>query len=353
MEAKIVLGLQFGDEGKGRTVDYLSKSPKRTIVVRFSGGQNCGHTVMRDDIKHVFSNYGSGSLLGVPTYISEHCTVYLNTIYAEQQSLITKGITPKLYVHPKAMLTTPYDVVLNRLLSKINKHGSCGVGISTTMKRNFETGYKLYAQDLKHPKIFKVKLLKIKEYVMSMVDEETFYEELELSEENFKYLIDKELFEIKDYDFLYQYNNLIFEGSQGIMLDMDHGIFPNVTYARTTSKNAIEICEKLGITNIHTYYVTRCYQTRHGNGWMSNTDKIELVNNEDEINVLNFQGEFRVRDLDYDIINYSYDVDRLYNDSGINFLVVTCLDQRPNFIFDESKCNGKYNSVLTFSSPYN
>jgi adenylosuccinate synthase len=353
MEAKIVLGLQFGDEGKGRTVDYLSKSPKRTIVVRFSGGQNCGHTVMRDDIKHVFSNYGSGSLSGVPTYISEHCTVYLNTIYAEQQSLITKGITPKLYVHPKAMLTTPYDVVLNRILSKINKHGSCGVGISTTMKRNLETGYKLYAQDLKHPKIFKVKLLKIKQYVMSMVDEETFYDELGLSEDNFFSLINENLFEIKDYDFLWSYDNLIFEGSQGIMLDMDHGIFPNVTYANTTSKNAIEICEKLNIRDIKTFYITRCYQTRHGNGWMSNTGDISLINNEEEINVPNFQGEFRVGELDYDIINYAYDVDRIYNKSKFNFLVVTCLDQRPEFKLDETKLKGEFNLIKTFNSPKN
>lgn len=353
MQAKIVLGLQFGDEGKGRTVDYLSKSSYSNIVVRFSGGQNCGHTVMRDNIKHIFSNYGSGSLTGVPTYISEHCTVYLNTIYVEQQLLISKGITPKLYVHPKAMLTTPYDVALNRILSKINKHGSCGIGISTTMKRNLETGYKLYAQDLKHPKIFKAKLLKIKEYVMSMVDEETFYDELGLSEDDFLSLIEENLFEIKGYDFLSSYNQIIFEGSQGIMLDMDHGIFPNVTYASTTSKNAIEICKILNIDEIETFYVTRCYQTRHGNGWISNTDKIDLINNEEEINVPNFQGEFRVGELDYDIINYAYDVDRIYNHSDLNFLVVTCLDQRPEFKLDETKLKGEFNLIKTFNSPKN
>jgi len=351
MEAKIVLGLQFGDEGKGRTVDYLSKSPKRTIVVRFSGGQNCGHTVMRDGIKHVFSSYGSGTLLGVPTYISEHCTVYLNSLYVERQALLEKGITPKLYVHPKAMLTTPYDVVLNRIKSKINKHGSCGVGISTTMKRNLETGYKLYAQDLKHPKIFKAKLRKIRDYVLSIINYTEFYEELGLSEANFEDLLGSELFEIKDYDFLKSYNNLIFEGSQGIMLDMDHGIFPNVTYANTTSKNAIEICEKLNIYDIKTFYITRCYQTRHGNGWMSNTDDITLINNEEEINVPNFQGEFRVGELDYDIINYAYDVDRLYNKSKFKFLVVTCLDQRPDFKLDETKLKGEFDFIKTFDSP--
>lgn len=51
---------------------------------------------------------------------------------------------------------------------------------------------------------------------------------------------------------------------------MDHGVFPNVTYAHTTSKNAYEICKKLDIEDIEMYYVTRSYATRHGNGWMSN-----------------------------------------------------------------------------------
>lgn len=363
MEAKIVVGTQFGDEGKGRTVDYLIQHSEKPIVVRFSGGQNCGHTVINKGIKHIFSNYGSGTMRGVVTYISEHCTLYLNSIETERKLLISKGFTPpKLLVHPKAMLTTPYDIAYNRMLCKITQHGSCGVGISTTMKRNLETGYKLYANDIKYPKVFLAKLQKIKEYYISLpgFDLNIFNAELGYSEEKFISLIQSDLFDVCDYDVLKHYNP-IFEGSQGIMLDMDHGIFPNVTYANTTSKNALEICNKIGIDSkdIHTYYVTRCYQTRHGNGWMSNQEPIALINNEEEINVLNdYQGQFKIGELDYEILNYAIKTDLLYHDNKFTnkTLVITCLDQRPDFCFDKTKLEYYFdykNGYLTFNNPSN
>ena len=81
---KIVIGLGYGDEGKGRTVDYLCSQNPNSIVVRFSGGQQAGHTVMTNGIKHIFSNYGAGTLQGCPTYISEHATIYPLTMLMEQ-----------------------------------------------------------------------------------------------------------------------------------------------------------------------------------------------------------------------------------------------------------------------------
>jgi len=68
---------------------------------------------------------------------------------------------------------------------------------------------------------------------------------------------------------------------------MDHGIFPNVTYSNTTCKNAVEICNKLNIFP-DIYYITRCYQTRHGNGWMSNIKSFPIKNNKFETNVFHF-----------------------------------------------------------------
>ena len=364
MIASIVLGLQFGDEGKGRTVDYLStlSTNYNPIVVRFSGGQNCGHTVFKDGIKHIFSSFGSATMRNVPTYVTEHCTVYLNSVYTERKLLISKGFTPQLYVNPLAMITTPYDVAYNRIMSDINKHGSCGVGISTTMKRHLETGYKLYVKDLKYPKILVAKLDKIKNYYDDLVKHDSvlhqsYHHLLNGNEDLFYSLITEKLFEIKEYDFLNKFGNLIFEGSQGIMLDMDHGIFPNVTYANTTSKNAIEICKILNIEFVKIYYVTRCYQTRHGNGWMSNQDDISLINNEEEINVLNYQGEFRKGEFDYDILNYSLESDDYYHKNGSisvsKILVITCLDQRPDFQFDRCKIDGRISNVIKFGSPEN
>ena len=147
-------------------------------------------------------------------------------------------------------------------------------------------------------------------------------------------------FEIaKFHECSYQFDDFVFEGSQGIMLDMDHGFFPNVTYANTTCKNAMKYCDMLGVYP-SMYYVTRCYQTRHGVGYMSNESHIDLINNEEEINVTNeFQREFRIGEIDYDQLRYAIDVDSLYHrDITMDKnLVVTCIDQRPDFTFDDSK----------------
>lgn len=109
---------------------------------------------------------------------------------------------------------------------------------------------------------------------------------------------------------------------------MDHGVFPKVTYAHTTSKNASEICRLLNIEDIEMYYVTRIYSTRHGNGWMSNEKELVLKNNEEETCVFNdYQKELRFGDLDYDLLNYVLLLDGVYIAASKKNLIVTCLDQ--------------------------
>ncbi len=360
MKASIVIGLGYGDEGKGITTDSLClQEPDNSIVIRFSGGQQAGHTVIKDGIKHIHSNYGSGTLRGVPSYFSEHCTIYLNTMDEEKHVLKRKGIIPKLFIHPLAKLTTPYDVAYNRLTERENNHGSCGLGVGATMKRHETTPYKLYAVDLTYPDLLLQKLDKIKHYYYSLFDEVTkkrFIGEYLQYEHIFHELIFKydKMFEIQNYSYLRDnYSNLIFEGSQGIMLDMDHGLFPNVTYANTTSKNAIEICDKLRIPIINLYYITRCYQTRHGAGWMSNTDKIELINNHEEINTFNeWQKHFKVSELDYNMLNYALNVDNIYSSCGVTkHLVITCCDQRPDWKFEHSKIENYITSTTQIFSP--
>src|SRR6187402_1559457 len=73
--AFVVIGLGYGDEGKGLTTDYLCKEYKNSIVIRFNGGQQAGHcVVMNDGRQHIFSNLGSGTFRNVPTYWSKYCT---------------------------------------------------------------------------------------------------------------------------------------------------------------------------------------------------------------------------------------------------------------------------------------
>lgn len=360
MKAKIVLGLQFGDEGKGRTVDYLCLSSDSPIVVRFSGGQQVGHTVMIDGKKHVHSNFGSGTLRGIPTYYTEHCCAYLNSMSVELEALKEKGVTPKVFFHPLLKMTTPYDQAYSRLREKSLGHGSCGMGIVGTMKRHLESGYKLHAIDFKTPAVAKAKLANIKEYYYSLVEKEgmsgaDFHDEYSDYEDYFFDQIGKDLFQIANYEKLVEYETLIFEGSQGILLDMDHGFFPNVTYANTTSKNAIEICKRFNIP-VEMWYVTRCYQTRHGNGWMSEKGSVSLMNTKEEINVTNqWQGDFRIQEIDYDLINYALQIDEIYlseyGDEIRKNLMVTCLDQRPGFSFNYSKIKEGFNAKIECYGP--
>jgi adenylosuccinate synthase len=121
---------------------------------------------------------------------------------------------------------------------------------------------------------------------------------------------------------------------------MDHGVFPNVTYSNTTCKNAMEICEKIGISEIYMYHVTRAYHTRHGNGDFDQK-KIELQNNEDEHNVSNeFQRDFKTGKLDYDLLNHALICNKQYYENiKKEIMVVTCCDHitREEDFFDESK----------------
>lgn len=365
MNAQIVVDLGFGDAGKGITTDYLCSKSSNPIVVRFSGGQQAGHTVVLDGKKHIHASYGSGTLRGVPSYFSEHCTFSLNAMQAESRVLKEKGIKPSLFIHPLAKATTPYDIAYNRVKERQLGHGSCGWGIAATMKRNLETGFKLTALDLQYPEICMQKLLNNKLYYKNKVaserlDLKQYEEQVDMNEKDFLTLVplSYQLFTVANYDILENYEDVVFEGSQGIMLDMDHGIFPHVTFANTTSKNAFEICSKLkpkfpndGV-KVEVFYITRCYQTRHGAGWMSNNQQIELINNEGEINVHNeWQKDFRVGELDYDLLNYAIEVDGLYTPPIKRNLVVTCLDQRPGFQFDVSKIDAHLERVFHSYSP--
>lgn len=322
-KAKIVIGLGFGDEGKGITTDFLAQQNPDSIVIRFSGGQQAAHTVIIDNKKHIHSSFASGSLRGLPSYFSEHCTIHPVFLYNERKELMQKGGNIELHIHPLAKITTPFDVWQNKNNSKNLAHGSCGKGVGATMKRH-EGLYKLHAIDLIAPREMLIEKLKAIAYYYGYNDNKELKEELQY----FLEIIEKLNWNISDYNYLNSYNNLIFEGSQGILLDMDHGIFPNVTYANTTSKNAHEICKKLNIYNIEMYYVTRSYLTRHGNGWMSNEKDLILKNNEEETCVYNeYQKELRFGNLDYDLLNYALKLDAAYTSSIKKNLIITCLDQ--------------------------
>lgn len=317
MKASIVVGLGFGDEGKGVVTASLVSKAFNPLVIRFNGGHQAGHTVIKDGYRHVFSSFGAGSLHGAPTYWSNFCTVYPTALVNEFQVL--KQFDPVLYIDPLCPITTPYDVWSNQ---KNAHHGSVGVGFGETIRRQ-ENHFTLFAKDLKHYSVLKLKLEQIKYYYKSTQHVNEFIDDIQ------------EMLSIVRIEKPTHDGDLIFEGAQGILLDQRFGFFPHVTRSNTTSQNAISLVPKM---QTEIFLVTRAYQTRHGNGPMTNEgEPIELINNENETNKSHpFQGNFRISPLDIDLIKYAIECDDSINHFPKQ-IVMTCTDQVKNIPELDSK----------------
>ena len=328
-EVKIVIGSAHGDEGKGVTVQHLCKEAigegKKPLVIRFSGGPQAGHTINYNGIEHICSTYGAGVLMGVPTLV--YHTAYFDPLCAKREhDALVKKMThvPNLYVCEGVRCITPFDVLCGRGDVKVLSDGTCGKGIFPTFKRHndgFTTNLSSFTLN--------GWLTSIKYYYKELVgmDDETLNEAERLSEEEC-FMFSKPDFGfikmVSDYDkFLSGFDVLIFEGSQGLLLDMDCGFYPHVTPSKV-GLNGLEgkYVKKSFLQDAEVYFVTRTYLTRHGNGYEPCKRYFDCLDIKDkhETNVLNtYQGEFKTGIINFDLLNEAYlrhNVDnkiRLYN----------------------------------------
>lgn len=313
-EVKIVLGAAFGDEGKGITVQYLCKKAidegKKPLVIRFSGGPQAAHTVNYNGVEHICSSYGSGVLLGVPTLIWE--TAYFDPISAKLEYDVLKTKmkeVPPLYVMSKTPIITPYEVFSGRKDIKVIKDGTCGKGIYPTFKREKE-GFNINANNFLNNSI----LNDLELYYYPNNDDTT-----DFSPEGNLFLKMRNEIEEGKYDnvftvtggglILAMFDVLIFEGSQGLLLDMDRGFYPNVTPSKV-GLNAFaddDFLQKV-LYNAEVYFVTRTYLTRHGNGYEPCKIRFNLdLTNKHETNVQNeFQGNFKFGLINFDLLNEAF-----------------------------------------------
>ena len=327
MKTQAVIGAAFGDEGKGKVVSYLCSKSENPLVIRYCGGQQAGHhVILRNGLDHVCSNFGSGALQGFDTYWSKYCTVDPIAVLNELDILKEKGVDPTLYIDPQCPITTPYESSYNKSLDKQNGHGSCGVGVGQTIQRE-KDHYHLQFVDLQYPSVLKMKyeLIARKYYNDQLFDGKDFIQSCQE-------LIDCRNVKLLEYfpgTHHIDYSNYIFEGSQGLLLDQKIGFFPHVTRANTGTKNII----KSGIVPDEVLLVTRAYQTRHGNGPMTNNDisTNNLPNPYEQNFDTGFQGKFRTSLLDLDLLQYGFRKDKHihklieYLPSRVT-LVVTCID---------------------------
>lgn len=221
-------------------------------------------------------------------------------------------------------INTPYEKHHNMQTDVKNGHGTCGVGVGQTYQRE-EDFYSITAGDLLYKDILRIKVDLLKQYYPD------HYNLNEQIKRFFEYCnIIPELGDVivVDDDPHKSYDNFIFEGSQGLLLDQNIGFFPHVTRGNTGTKNILRMGFKPEI-----YLVIRAYQTRHGNGPMTNQDKQDIPNNPYEHNRENgYQGKFRKSILDLDLVKYGIEKDKYIKNNNIT-LIITCLDVIEDYLF--------------------
>ena len=275
MPAIVLLGAQWGDEGKGKATDLLGD--RVDYVVRYQGGNNAGHTVVIGDQKYALHLLPSGILSpNVVPVIGNGVVIDPGVLLTEIKGLNERGIdTSKLKISTNTHLITPYhrtiDKVSERFLgnSKIGTTGR-GIGPAYADKIN-RIGIRI--QDLFDPSILQQKIegaLRDKNQVLIKVFnrkglevEEVLKEYLEYAEILAPYIADTGLLLNKALD---AGKNILLEGSQGTLLDVDHGTYPFVTSSNPTAGGA---CTGSGIgpTRISRVIgIVKAYTTRVGSG---------------------------------------------------------------------------------------
>ncbi|MEA1963860.1 MAG: adenylosuccinate synthase [Candidatus Aerophobetes bacterium] len=267
MSNLVVMGTQWGDEGKGRVVDFLSKDGD--AVVRFQGGSNAGHTVVAGGEKFVFHLVPSGALhAGKRCIIGNGVVVDPAELLEEIKSLQSRGIKLNdLYLSGSAHVVMPYHRKIEEIEEKQQKIGTTKRGIGPAYADKIARRG-LRVADLLDKKVLAQKLntaLKFLKdvYRLEYSFDKMFEEYLKYGRELKNYVTDTSLLVNQ---LIQENKNIIFEGAQGTLLDIDHGTYPYVTSSNTISGG---VCAGVGIgpTRIDRVLgVAKAYTTRVGEG---------------------------------------------------------------------------------------
>ena len=269
-----LLGIVFGDEGKGKVVDYFT--PRYDVVARFAGGPNAGHTIIFEGKKFVLRSIPSGIFdEGKINIIGNGCVIAPDLFMAEANELEAAGyeLTERLHISRRAHLILPTHRVLDRAYEAAkgkNKVGTTGKGIGPTYSdkaqrvglrvgdilENFEEKYR--ALKARHEQILR----------------DLHFTDYDITEEEQKWLAGVDYmrkFHLTDTEFeinraLADGKNVLAEGAQGSLLDIDHGTYPYVSSSSTTSGG---VCTGLGVapnTIGRIFGIFKAYSTRVGGG---------------------------------------------------------------------------------------
>lgn len=400
MRFKIVIGANYGDEGKGNATNLLVElKPGPSLVVLNNGGPQRGHTVrLNDGAQHVFHHFGSGTLSGADTLITDN--FYVNPIlfmreWKELQDKIKNPDPLNIYVDENCTITTPYEMIANQIISTYTcSTNTCGLGIYETSVqkgglafKSIESKYRFNNEDtdgwiwcweetsntadsLKNILELKYKQLPI--FVSEMMkkrdiscDRKTinqlirdYFKDIDVDKLNERFIDDclemEKIIHLSKIDSYFcqrmrdKYEKIIIENGQGLLLDQDADRLFG-TPSKTGAEGANEFISKFNPTEedkIELVYVTRSYLTRHGDGPMIGkqiTDN-KLINQIKSIETTNipnqWQGTMRFSTLDWKEL-----LVRIRNDSDkFKFPHSTCIamNQLHSSIYPEHYSKHEY-----------
>ena len=277
MPTKIILGAQWGDEGKAKIVDFLTQ--EADVVVRFQGGANAGHTVVVEDEKFVFHAIPAGILHAHKTCIIGNGVVLdPAALLAEVDELAERGMSvqDRLFIAGNAHVVMPYHMALDKAGEESQgseRLGTTGRGIGPCYCDKVDRMYGLRVTDILDPAVIREKLevvIQAKNELLTRIYDRQPLEAAPIIDTYSSYAERLRPFVTDTSVLLNQLldegKTVLFEGAQGTLLDIDHGTYPYVTSSNTTAGAA---CTGSGIgpTRIDEVIgVTKAYTTRVGNG---------------------------------------------------------------------------------------
>jgi len=331
-DVKIVIGSNFGDEGKGLMTRYFVTDAilkgEKPLVVFHNGTAQRGHTVdYTDTFRHVYHHFGSGTLDGAHTYFSESFWVHPMEFFREYKELASVGIIPKTFCDPNARVITPFDMLADHAteawiekVSGARENASCGFGSWCAIEsrgKELVRPISQYGSYIENTDTIKYWLEEARKDCLAVlisrrVDIEQLpeYKEYFFNNEKIKNIIENFIFDLKFFlkhtelvafnDMYKRHDSIIFENGQGLGLDQNISGKWHTT-SNTGLTNPIALLNDKKDFNAEVCYVSRSYLTRHGVGYLEEETKKSNINEDmiDKTNVTNeFQGHLRYGYLD-------------------------------------------------------
>ena len=375
-DIRVIIGGNFGDEGKGLMTQYFARDAERAgmscLVVCSNGGAQRGHTVrVSDEVRHVFHHFGSGTFAGaatgLPYFFILNPMLFVKEYFelleeAEKvPGLAGRGL-PEVFVDPECPVSTPFDMILNQILEESrgsSRHGSCGMGIWETLIRDGirwgrltemdDDGIRSYLKDACRDQLWKrlesKGVKKVRNEWREIINDdgliEHYIEDLRIMQNICK------VFDIRLFD---SFDRVIFENGQGLLLDRCRREYGNnTTPSNTGLRNPAALLREYVLNNYQSIdmevcYVTRTYLTRHGAGrFDEECDKAEI--NPDMVDLTNVpnphQGTLRYGKLDKEgflkRIRNDFDSERLPENFKVRrTIAVTHVNEYLNDISNEA-----------------